>query len=383
MNEQSEANNPERCSCCTCGYTWVKGQHGGHSCAQVMEVTIADLRARLAKYEDAEGRPLRNALRYTNDGELAECPCCGSLDVGGANGTVSCYGCDLQITKPRPLQNAAEAWNKRSALKVQPSGLVLPERRGESDNPAELMFNRGHDHALNEVARLNSSPVSAELKELQRKSELFDTYAAEAEKLGFSGICELIDAYASNVSAGGVDERAAFEAELARLGYPFHIRFDTETGYGCGFGAEYWRVWQARASLSAPSHGEQVRDARSILGDTGRVEVDRLIGRLTSSDPDFEDCTAAALLLRRLVLEEINGPKGYATWKDAAVAERLARASMRPSEAVVVMAREGLEVYSGPNMNEQKVCAEIVRLAEISNEARAAAPSAGSQEQGE
>ena len=58
----------------------------------------------------------RAALRYTNDGELAECPCCGSLDVGGAHDTVNCYGCGLQITKPRPLKNAADAWNKRAAM---------------------------------------------------------------------------------------------------------------------------------------------------------------------------------------------------------------------------------------------------------------------------
>lgn len=62
MSEKAQQNAPERCSCCTCGYTWVKGQHGGHSCAQVMEVTVADLRARLAKYEDAEGRPLQSGV---------------------------------------------------------------------------------------------------------------------------------------------------------------------------------------------------------------------------------------------------------------------------------------------------------------------------------
>ena len=71
MSEQSEANNPERCSCCTCGHTWVKGQHGGHSCAQVMEVTIADLRARLAKYEDAEGRPVAGHLAVINKAYMA------------------------------------------------------------------------------------------------------------------------------------------------------------------------------------------------------------------------------------------------------------------------------------------------------------------------
>lgn len=49
--------------------------------------------------------------RRTDDRNLAECPLCGSLDVGGAHGTVSCYGCGLQITMPAPLQNAIDAWN--------------------------------------------------------------------------------------------------------------------------------------------------------------------------------------------------------------------------------------------------------------------------------
>jgi len=52
-------------------------------------------------------------LRYTSDGALAECPCCGSLDVGGAHHNVHCYGCGLNVSKPTPLQNACDAWNKR------------------------------------------------------------------------------------------------------------------------------------------------------------------------------------------------------------------------------------------------------------------------------
>jgi len=51
--------------------------------------------------------------RRTDGGHLAECPMCGSLDIGGATDTVNCYGCGLQITKPRPLQNAVDAWNTR------------------------------------------------------------------------------------------------------------------------------------------------------------------------------------------------------------------------------------------------------------------------------
>lgn len=61
-------------------------------------------------------------LRYTNDGALAECPCCGSLDVGGAHHTVHCYRCGLKIEKPGPLQNACDAWNKRALLTTQPTG---------------------------------------------------------------------------------------------------------------------------------------------------------------------------------------------------------------------------------------------------------------------
>lgn len=68
------------------------------------------------------------ALRYTSDGELAECPCCGSLDVGGAHDTVNCYGCGLQITKPRPLQNAVDAWNKRAPIaQTAPTAAAVPE----------------------------------------------------------------------------------------------------------------------------------------------------------------------------------------------------------------------------------------------------------------
>lgn len=55
-------------------------------------------------------------LRYTSDGALAECPCCASLDVGGAHNTVHCYTCDLSISRTGPLQNAIDAWNRRPAI---------------------------------------------------------------------------------------------------------------------------------------------------------------------------------------------------------------------------------------------------------------------------
>ena len=84
-----------------------------------------------------------------------------------------------------------------------------------------------------------------------------------------------------------------------------------------------------KALAVASVKAEQVQcDPRDITGDTGRADVDAMIGRLTSADPDFNDCADAAALLRRLVMEEISGPVGYATWRDAAVAERVKALAM-------------------------------------------------------
>ena len=54
---------------------------------------------------------------------------------------------------------------------------------------------------------------------------------------------------------------------------------------------------------------------------TGHDEADRIVARLLSSDPDFNDCNDAAALIQR----EIKGPDGFATWRDAAIAERIKR----------------------------------------------------------
>jgi len=65
-------------------------------------------------------------LRYTADRALAECPCCGSLDVGGVHDTVNCYGCGLTVTAPRPLQNAINKWNQRTNKAPAPAGAQEP-----------------------------------------------------------------------------------------------------------------------------------------------------------------------------------------------------------------------------------------------------------------
>jgi hypothetical protein len=99
---------------------------------------------------------------------------------------------------------------------------------------------------LSEVARLNSSPVSAGCKGKD---------CGATDGLSHSAAC--IAEHAETVNAGGVDERAAFERHYHRL--------DLSTDQVSGAYRDYdtrtlWDSWQARAALSAPSQGEQVRE---------------------------------------------------------------------------------------------------------------------------
>lgn len=63
--------------------------------------------------------------------------------------------------------------------------------------------------------------------------------------------------------------------------------------------------------------------------------------------------------------EYVKGPDGFDTWRDAAVSERTWRASMKPLNEAVDLARQAMDIFTGPNMNERKICAELVRLDEV------------------
>lgn len=71
MSEKAEQSATERCSCCTCGYTWPTGQHGGHSCADQLLARVAELEAsnlalgdRNAAVEDELARNLDYRAAY-------------------------------------------------------------------------------------------------------------------------------------------------------------------------------------------------------------------------------------------------------------------------------------------------------------------------------
>jgi hypothetical protein len=209
MSEKSEQNAPERCSCCTCGYTWAKGQYGGHSCAQVMEVTVADLRARLAKYEDADGNPASTITEQAREisslrNIISEC--------ATACGAAVSVECSLEFMALLP---------KEIALKAKPISVVDSQRlldwNRSQPEPRPIVVGREYQVA-EACARFNSSPASA----------------GDDRKLSDIGN-EL-----HNLSCHVVHHNEGWANQLGTLA------------------SELWN-WQARATLSAPSHGDLVR----------------------------------------------------------------------------------------------------------------------------
>jgi hypothetical protein len=109
------------------------------------------------------------------------------------------------------------------------------------------------------------------------------------------------------------DERGAISAAFEAYEYQFRMNGEERNKYDFESG---WKAARA-ASISANAPSESGAD-------TGNAEADRIIGRLSSSDPDFDDCIDAVAFIRKLVAEH-KGPDGFATWKDAAIAERMRR----------------------------------------------------------
>lgn len=116
------------------------------------------------------------------------------------------------------------------------------------------------------------------------------------------------------------------------LGY---AGYNEDQGNYRHIGLELWTQHQAKTIDGAKELITQFADTAAALsaqpqqepvGDTGNPEADSVINRLMSDDPDFDDCVNAAVLIRKLVAEH-RGPDGFATWKDAAIAERLKRAA--------------------------------------------------------
>lgn len=105
------------------------------------------------------------------------------------------------------------------------------------------------------------------------------------------------------------------------------------------------------AMIAAAPQPEQAQQDGGVWSDTGHAEADRVINRLGSSDPDFDDCAAAVALIRTLIAN-MKGPDGFATWKDAAVAERLRRVNAQLSTPRPVPTSERLPTAADADVTE-------------------------------
>lgn len=201
-----------------------------------------------------------------------------------------------------------------AALKTQPSGLV-PDSvdeaasilrnmidsigvHGNYSQESTLLFLNQALGCLDEVARLNSSPVSAGEQPISsyqgdpRSPSELSLAGCNCVRFGEGNPhwpCKLH----SSVSAGWVDERAAHWFSLV-MGCAMDleqaaISIDDEAAKQiANSGAKHYmkkanEAWQARATISAPSHGEQVRQmvealelAQGLLRNHGFPESDPL-----------------------------------------------------------------------------------------------------------
>lgn len=107
-------------------------------------------------------QPESEPLRFTGDGELAECPCCGSLDVGAVGGScsiqmgvsyVNCYGCGLELKRKGTMKEACAAWNKRTTRSSQPTPQVPEPVRFTNEDAgrvAQAFWRRIHSYVYAE-----------------------------------------------------------------------------------------------------------------------------------------------------------------------------------------------------------------------------------------
>jgi len=207
------------------------------------------LRARLARYEDADGKPITTIAEQAREIERLQLTCN-----------------DLDDQNDRIYAELAE-------LKAQPGRVVMPDsehmqdmidRLCDSASKEDAVF--GWHECLEFVARLNSSPVSA------GDDAQYPPCDYCAEPLSYhpwhgsgpiNGVesrhihaCDKCRHLLPTVSAG--DDRETIRAVFLRNGFTIKEGQADLKPYVYAAAGELMSI--ARAALSAPSHGEQVRE---------------------------------------------------------------------------------------------------------------------------
>lgn len=156
-----------------------------------------------------------------------------------------------------------EAW------KAQPSGVV---QWPDADEIMQMAFEEGQpsDDASGYYFELEEFDLF--IQRLMEEVARLNQPASAGDDEFCDGNCTWLDhhppcarAAGQSVSAGGVDERAAFEAAMGTVILQEQGKFSLSRAYEEGQPYTFlatkwaWAAWQARAAHSAPSHGEQLR----------------------------------------------------------------------------------------------------------------------------
>ena len=289
-------------------------QHRIETAADNCEV----LRARLAKYEDAEGRPVVTGERLQSVEELRAAAYGHPLGFRLAAMSEAADALESQAREIERLEadlESANDWDisqlkvihalneELAALKAQPSGVV---QWPDADEIMQMAFEEGQpsedasgyyfeleefdlfiQRLMGEVARLNSSPVSA--------GEYGDAYQGAREDLAIWKR-RALEAETKVREQDRIIDHLTLEAQgETRFGepavsagepvYQFQCREIGEGDWGPCDHSRYMycqkspemdtRVVQVQA-ISAPSHGEQVRDNRAEFKREERYMVVKL-----------------------------------------------------------------------------------------------------------
>ncbi|WP_296125457.1 hypothetical protein [Pseudomonas sp. Ga0074129] len=262
------------------------------------------LRARLARYEDADGKPITTIAEQAREIERLQLTC---NDIDDQNDRIYAELAALKA-KPDPWKASgadwcnsihsnpdAKAWadffvavfpgqadkhelmigwfaNAMMAmhdhLKAQQGGVVLPERKTWNQVTGREGFieTETHNACLDEVARLNSSPVSAgddaQYPPCDYCAEPLSYHPWHGSGL-INGVesrhihaCDKCRHLLPTVSAG--DDRETIRAVFLRNGFTIKEGQADLKPYVYAAADELMSI--ARAALSAPSHGEQARE---------------------------------------------------------------------------------------------------------------------------
>lgn len=123
-------------------------------------------------------------------------------------------------------------------------------------------------------------------------------------------------------SAPGVVSDAMVRAALAEAD---RIRIVEKTGEETRLSVMREVLVAALNAAAQPSADDAPPVDENGAVHTGDVAADRIINRLNSSDPDFDDCADAVAWIYRAASDR---PDGFTSWKDAAIHERARRVEM-------------------------------------------------------